>query len=219
MVFLVVTYGYKSWTIKKAECRRIDAFELCCWRRLLRISWTSRRSNHSILKEISPKYSLERLIWSWKSNTLALWWEELTHFKRPWCWERLKEAGEGDDRGWDAWMASPTQWTWVWASSRSWWWTGKPGMLQPMGSQRVGHDWATELNWVQVIHEFKLSEEWCQTFFNPMNCSIPGFSVLHCLPEFAQMHVHCVSDATQPSYPLSPPSPLALSISQHQDLF
>ena len=66
---------------------------------------------------------------------------------RKWCWERLKAEGEGDDRGWDGWMASPTQWTWVWASSGSWWWTGKPGVLQSMGSQRIGHDWATELNW------------------------------------------------------------------------
>ena len=85
--------------------------------------------------------------WSWNSNTLATWWEELTHLKRPWCWERLK-AGEGDDRGWDSWIASPTQWTWVWVNSGSWWWTGRPGMLQSMGSQRVRHDWATERNWI-----------------------------------------------------------------------
>ena len=85
--------------------------------------------------------------WSWNSNTLATWCKELTHWKRPWCWERWKAEGEGDDRGWDGWMASLTQWTWVWANSRSWWWTGKPGVLQSMGSQRVGHDWVTELNW------------------------------------------------------------------------
>jgi len=83
----------------------------------------------------------------WNSNTLATWCDELTHWKRPWCWERLKAEGEGDDRGWDGWMASLTQWIWVWASSGNWWRTGKPGMLQSMGSQRVGHDWATELNW------------------------------------------------------------------------
>ena len=82
--------------------------------------------------------------WSWNSNTLATWCEELTHLKRPWCWERLK-AGEGDDRG-DGWMASPTPWMWVWVNSGSWWWTGRPGVLQSMGSQRVGLDWATELN-------------------------------------------------------------------------
>ena len=86
--------------------------------------------------------------WSWNSNTLATWCEELTHWKRPWCWERLR-AGEGDDRGWDGMrcMASLTQWTWVWVNSGSWWWTGRPGMLQSMGLQKVGHDWETELNW------------------------------------------------------------------------
>ena len=85
------------------------------------------------------------LCWSWNSSTLATWCKELTHWKRPWCWERLK-AGEGDDRGWDGWMASPIWWTWVWASSGNWWWTGKPGVLQSMGLQRVWHDWAAELN-------------------------------------------------------------------------
>ena len=88
--------------------------------------------------------------WSWNSNTLATWCEELTHLKRSWCWERLKVRGEGDDRGWDGWMASLTQWTWVWVSSGSWWWIGKPGMLQSMGLQRVGHDWVTELNWNNI---------------------------------------------------------------------
>ena len=82
---------------------------------------------------------------SWNSKTLATWCEELTHWKRPWCWERLKAGGEGDDRGWDGWMASLTQWTWVWVNSGNWWWTGRPGMLRSMGLQRVGHDWATEL--------------------------------------------------------------------------
>ena len=85
--------------------------------------------------------------WSWNSNTLATWCRELTHLKRPWCWERLRAGGEGDNRGWDGWMASLTQWTWVWVNSWSWWWTGRPGMLQSMGSQRVRHGWATELNY------------------------------------------------------------------------
>ena len=84
-------------------------------------------------------------------NTLAIWCEELTYLRRPWCWERLKAGGEGGNRGWDGWVVSPTWWTWVWASSRSWGWTGKPGMLQSMGSQRVGHNWATELNWKFVL--------------------------------------------------------------------
>ena len=82
---------------------------------------------------------------------MATWYQELTHWKRPWCWERMKAGGEGGERGWDGWMASLTRWTWVWASSRSWWWTGKPGMLQSMGSQRVGYDWTTELNWWQSL--------------------------------------------------------------------
>ena len=120
MVFPVLMYGCESWTMKKAECRRIDTSELWFWRRLLRLPWTARRS---ILKEISPGYSLERL------NTLATWCEGLTHWKRPWCWARLKAGGEGDDRRQDGWMASPSWWTWVWASSGSWWWTGKPGVL------------------------------------------------------------------------------------------
>ena len=76
---------------------------------------------------------------------------ELTYWKRLWCWEGLGAGGEGDDRGWDGWMASPTQWMWVWVNSRSWWWTGRPGMLQFMGSQRVGHDWVTELNWTEHL--------------------------------------------------------------------
>ena len=145
MVFPVVMYACESWTIKKAEHRRIDAFELWCWRRLLRVPWTARRSNQSILKEISPGCSLEGH-WSWNSNTLAIWCEELTHLKRPWCWERLRTGGEGDNRGWDSWMASPTRWTWVWVDSGSWWWTGRPGVLQFTGLQRVGHNWVTELN-------------------------------------------------------------------------
>ena len=105
MVFPVVMYGCESWTIKKAECWRIDAFELWCWRRLLRVPWTARRSNQSILKEISPDYSLEDWCWSWSSNTLATWCEELTHWKIPWCCERLKAGGEGDEMvGWHHWL-------------------------------------------------------------------------------------------------------------------
>ena len=133
-------------TLKKAERQRIEVFELWCWRRLLRISWTAKRSNQSILKEISPEYSWKDWCWSWNSNTLATWCEELTHWKSLRCWERLK-AGEGDDRGWDGRTASPTQQTWIWVNSRTWWWIGRPGMLQPMQSQSVGHDWTTELNW------------------------------------------------------------------------
>ena len=109
MIFPVVMYGCVSWTIKKAECWRIDDFELWCWRRHLRVSWTVRRFNQSILKEISPEYSLEGLMLKLKLQYLAPWCEELTHWKRPWCWERLKAVGEGDDKGWYCCMASLTQ--------------------------------------------------------------------------------------------------------------
>ena len=88
--------------------------------------------------------------WGWNSNTLATWCKQLTHLKRPWCRERLRAGGKGDNRGWDGWMASPTRWTWVWVCSRSWWWTGRPGVLWFMGSQRVWHDWATELNYHDI---------------------------------------------------------------------
>ena len=148
MVFPVIMYGCESWTVKKAEHWRIDAFELWCWRRLLRVPWTARRSNQSILKEISPEYSLEGLMLKLKLQYFGHLMRRTDSLKRPWCWERLKVGGEGDDRGWDGWMASRTGWTWVWASSRSWWWTGKPGMQHCLGSQRVGHDWVTELNWL-----------------------------------------------------------------------
>ena len=148
MVFPVVMYGCESWTIKEAEHRRIDAFELWSCRRLLRVPWTARSFNQSMLKKINPKYSLEGLMLKLKLQYLATWCEEWTHWKRPWCWERLK-VGEGDNRGWHVWMASLNWWTWVWTRSGRWWWTGKPGMLQSMGSQRVRHDKVTELNWTE----------------------------------------------------------------------
>ena len=148
-VFPVVMYGCESWTIKKAEHQRIDAFELWCWRRFLRVPWMAWRSNQSILKEISPGCSLEGLMLKLKlqyfGHIISIG-QILTHLQRPWCWERLKAGGEGDDRGWDGWMASPTQWTWVWVNSGRWWWTGRPGVLRSMGLQRVGHNWETELN-------------------------------------------------------------------------
>ena len=149
MVFPLVMYGCESWTIKKAECQRIDAFELWCWRRLLRVTWPARRSNQSILKEISPEYSLERLM-------LKLKLQYFGHLiRRTDSLEKTLMMGkiEGRRRGWHCWMASLTQWTWVWVNSGSWWWTGKPGVLQSMGSQRVRHDWATELKWTHVWYQ------------------------------------------------------------------
>ena len=114
MIFLPF---HDSWSIKKAEHQRVDDFKLWCWKRLLGVPWTAGRSNQSILKEIILNIHWKDWCWSWSSNTLATYSEELTHWKRPWCWERLREWGEGGNRGWDGWMASPTQWTWVWANS------------------------------------------------------------------------------------------------------
>ena len=130
MVFPVVTYGCESWIVKKAEHRRIDAFELWCWRRLLRVPWTTRRSNQSILRRSVLGVHWKDWCWSWNSNTLATSWEELTHWKRPWFWDRLRTGGERDDRGWDGWIALPTRWAWDWVSSGSCWWTGRPGVLR-----------------------------------------------------------------------------------------
>ena len=150
MVFPVVMYGCESWIMKKAERWRIDALELWCWRRLLRVPWTATRSDQSILKEISPGYSLKEVMVKLKLQYFDHLMWRTDSLEKPWCLERLKAGGEGDDRGWDGWMASPTQWTWVWASSGSWSWTGRPGMLQSTRWQRVRHDWATELNWTEV---------------------------------------------------------------------
>ena len=138
----------ESWTIKKAECQRIDAFELWCWRRLLRVPWTASRSNQSILKEISPEYFIGRT--DAEAETPILW----TPDAKRWLIWKDPDAGKDwrqeKDRGWDGCLASPTQWTWVWVNSGSWWWTGRPGILQSMGSQRVRHDWVTELHWTEI---------------------------------------------------------------------
>ena len=132
----------ESWVLKNW------CFELWCWRRLLRVPWTARRSNQSILKEISPgRTDVEA-----ETPNFGHLMQRADFFeKRPWCWGRLRAGGEGDDRGWDGWMASPTQWTWVWVNSGSCWWTGRPGVLQSVGLQRVRHNWAAELNWLPKV--------------------------------------------------------------------
>ena len=133
--------------------RRIDAF----WTVVLEKTLESPLDCNEI-KPVNPKGNQSQIFigrtdaeteYYWNSNTLATGCNKMTHLKRPWCWERLKAGGKGDDRGWDSWMASPTWWTWVWASSGSWRWTGKPGVLQPMGLQRAGHNWVTELDWTE----------------------------------------------------------------------
>ena len=166
--------------------------------------------------------------WSWSSNTLATWCKEPTHRKR--------QKAKGDDRGWDGWLAWPTQWIWVWASSGRWWRTGKPGKLQSTGSQRVRHNWATEQQQQDVLTrnkqknkvqkriamhsvQFRSVAQSCPTLCDPTNRNTPGLPVHHQLPEPTQTHVHWVGDAIQQSHPLSSPSPPVLNLYQHQGLF
>ena len=150
MVFPVVMYGCESWTVKKAERWRIYAFELWCWSWLLRAPWTARRSNEFILKEISPRCSLEGLVLKLKLQYFGHLVQRVDSLGKTLMLAGIGGRRRGDDRGWDGWMASPTQWTWVWVKSRRWWWTGRPDVLQFMQSRRVGHDWATELNWTEL---------------------------------------------------------------------
>ena len=166
IVFPVVMYGCEIWTIKKAEHWK----NWCFWTVVLEKTFESPFD----CKEIQPVHSKGDQPWVFfgrndaKAETPILWPpHELTHWKRLWCWEGLGAGGEGDDRGWDGWMASLTQWTWVWVNSGSWWWTGRPGVLRFMGSQRVGHDWATELNWTEALnnlyHMYVLQLLFCQS--------------------------------------------------------
>ena len=130
------SYGFSSshvwmWELDYKESWALK--NLCFWtvigRKLFQVPWTARKSSQSILRKSVLNIHWKDWWWSWNSNTLANWCEELIDLKRPWCWERLKAGGEGDDKGWDGWMVSPTQWTWIWVNSGSWWWTGRPGML------------------------------------------------------------------------------------------
>ena len=145
-VFPAVMYGCESWTMKKAKHQRIDAFELWCLEKTLEspLDCTEIQAIHSK----GDQYWVFTGRTDVATETPILWPPHAkTHWKRPWCWEGLGAGGEVDDRGWDGWMASLTLWTWVWVNSGSWWWTGRPGVLRFMGSQRVGHDWTTELTW------------------------------------------------------------------------
>ena len=142
------SWGLKNWY-----------FELWCWRRLLRVSWTARRSNQSILKEISPVCSLEGMMLKLKLQYFGHLMQRVDSLEKTLMQEGLGAGGEGDDRGWDSWMASPTPWTWVCVNSGSWWWTGRPGVLQFMGLQKVGHDWVTELYWTKSYSTIDISPE------------------------------------------------------------
>ena len=165
LVFPGVMYGCESWTIKKAECWRTDAFEL---EKILKSLLDSKE-----IQSVHPKGDqswifIGRTDLKLNSNTLTTKCKELTHLKRPRCWERLKVGGEGDDRGWGGWMVSPTQWTRVWINSRNWWGTGRPAVLQSTGSQRIRHNRATELNWTDDP-VFKMS---CVTYASS-SCLLP----------------------------------------------
>ena len=170
LVFPVVVYGCESWTMKKAEHQRIDAFELWCWRRLLRVQGTARKSNQSILKKISPEYSLEGLMLKLKLQYFdhLIW--RTDSLEKTWRWERLKTGGEGDDRGWEGWMASPILWTWVWVSSRTWWWAGKCAAVY--GVAKIWpwlNDW-TELNWTELESACKGPFSVCLKCEHEMTC-------------------------------------------------
>ena len=153
-------YGCESWTIKKVEHQRIDAFELWSRRRLFRIPWTARRYNQSILKDISPGCSLEGLMLKLKLQYFGHLMWRVDSLEKTVMLGGVGGRRRREDRGWDGWMASPTQWTWVWVNPGSLWWTGRPGVLWFMGLQRVGHTWATELNWTELNELFRLAIHW-----------------------------------------------------------
>ena len=169
MVFPVIMYGWmweldckESWVLKK------QFFWTVVLEKTLEGPLDCKEIQPVHSKEISPGCSLAGLMLRLKLYTLATSCKELTHWKRLWCWEGLGAGGDGDDRGWDGWMASPTRWTWVWVNSRSWWWTGKPAVLQFMGLQRVGHDWVTELNWTELNPKTKRHESHSPIALHPI---------------------------------------------------
>ena len=150
MVFPVVIYGCESWTVKKAERWRIDAFELWCWRRLLKVPWTARRSNQSILKEISPGCALEGLMLKLKLQYFGHLMRRVDSLEKTLMLEGIGGRRRRGRQGWDGWTASPTWW--------SWWWRQRPGVLRFMGSQRVRQNWATELNWRNLVNKEEMND-------------------------------------------------------------
>ena len=180
----------------------IRSVELWCWRRLLRVPWTARRSNQSILKEISPEYSSEGLMLRMKLQYFGHLMRRVSSLENTLMLGELKAGGERDDRGWDGWMASPVQWTWVWTDSRRWWRTGKPHVLQSVGSQRVRCDWS---DWFTATMNDKWSE-WgevaraCPTLCDPVDCSPPGSSI-HGILQARILEWVAISFPRGPSWP------------------
>ena len=200
MVFPVVMYGCESWTIKKAECRRIDAFELWCWRRLLRVPWTARRSSQSILKEISLGCSLERLMLKLELQYFGHLMLRADSLEKTLMLGKIEgRRRRGDDRGWDGWMASPTQCRWVWVNSGSWWWTGRPGVLQSMGCKES--ETSEQLNWTELIY--------LQLKYNSSQCCVSFCCTTACISHICT-HISPPSWASFPSSP-SHPTPCRFS--------
>ena len=165
-VLPVVMYGYESWTVKKDECQRIDAFKLWCWRRLLSIPWTARRFNQSILKEISPGCSSEGLMLKLKLRYCGHLMQRVDSLEKTLMLGEIGAGGEGDDRRWDGWMASLTQWTWVWVNSGSWWWTGGLVCCDSCGLKEL--DTTEWLNWTELsLLPFQMpSVSFCRALWN-----------------------------------------------------
>jgi len=184
-------YECESWTVKKAEHRGIDAFELWCWRRLLRVPWTARRSNQSILKEISPGISLAGMMLKLKLQYFGHLMQRVDSVEKTLMLGGIEGRRRRGDRGWDGWMASLTWWMWVWVNSRSWWWTGRPGVLRFMGSQRVRHDWATELNWLSKIHIYVNTRK--NLNIKILLCSLTLPPTAHCVSTLCIDPTSCVS--------------------------
>ena len=189
---------------------------MCCWRRPLKVPWSTRRSKQSILREINSEYSWKD--WHGSSSMLAIWCEQLTHWKSHWCWERLKAEGEEGIRGWDGWMASPIQCIWTWGNFGRWWRMGWPGVLQYMGLKELDTTGKLNNNYIFLclVYQFSSVAQLCPTLCDPMKHSTPGLFVYRQLQESTQTHVHRVNDAIQPSHPLSSSSPPALNTRQNR---
>ena len=197
MFFPVILYGCE--TIKKAEHQKTDGLEPWCWRKLLKVPWVARISNQSILKEISPEYSLEGLMMKLK---LHLMWRT-DSLEKTLMLGKIEGGTRRGQWGWDGWMASPTAGTWVWVNSGSFWWKGKSDMLQSMGLQRVIHNWVTELNWVEkyklsyfskafliLLHFLESRVNWIGLFQFEVSVIEPCQMVLKIVA--AVMHRHCL---------------------------